>query len=677
MQRWIRREWVTLLGCWAVWACSNGGGGEGPVEGVGASPEPDAGPSTSFDGGTTTPGDTATTGLALEPSRAEVVSDGTPRTARFVVRASFADGTTADVTSRATLTLSDPTLGTWSGGNLTTLGRAGSATLRATFEGLEATAELVVRVERTEEAASGPPLPGNPGAIFEGAPTDADRRPPTLVYPNAGVLLPPNLAGLELHYRPGTESDSLFRVRLSSPGFSVTVLTRCRPLGEGCLYELPPELWRTVALTAAGRDPLFVTVEATDDAGTYRTASSPLELAVAAAPAAGGLYYWSTSDRAILRVDFGTQGAPEQYFPPPGTEGGPCYGCHALSPDGQRMTLSQGGMWDGRLTLLEVGTRNQLVRASGALREQFQSWAPDSQRFVAVYGDDDPPSTELRIRDGENGQVIETVALGYEASHVDWSPQGDRIAFTRVTRSFTSQRPGRGGIAYVERTSSGWSEPRDLVAPVDGLNHVTPAYAPDGRFLAYAQSRCPPGQTYGSSCDGDADPSSRLFAISSDDGSPILLDRANAPGVEDTSEDLSNTFPKWAPFEDARFADGRGRVMWFTFSSRRRYGLRPPVGDNQLLWMVAVDPDAIARGEDGSHPAFALPFQDLRTSNHMAQWTREVVPTEPPPPDAGVSPDAGQCVPTGRVCTPGGVPCCGSLECTGVVSGQGVCRPRF
>ena len=31
-------------------------------------------------------------------------------------------------------------------------------------------------------------------------------------------------------------------------------------------------------------------------------------------------------------------------------------------------------------------------------------------------------------------------------------------------------------------------------------------------------------------------------------------------------------------------------------------------------------------GTDPSFPAFALPFQDITTSNHIAQWTETVVP---------------------------------------------------
>ena len=39
--------------------------------------------------------------------------------------------------------------------------------------------------------------------------------------------------------------------------------------------------------------------------------------------------------------------------------------------------------------------------------------------------------------------------------------------------------------------------------------------------------------------------------------------------------------------------------------------------------MVAVSPKRLATA-DGGYPAFWLPFQDLKTGNHIAQWTEKV-----------------------------------------------------
>jgi len=87
---------------------------------------------------------------------------------------------------------------------------------------------------------------------------------------------------------------------------------------------------------------------------------------------------------------------------------------------------------------------------------------------------------------------------------------------------------------------------------------------------------------------------------------------------------ITNTFPKWNPFVFAMNQQG-GHVAWITFSSTRKFGLRAPP-NGTLLWMTAID-DAPA-GDDASIVAFALPFQDLATSNHIAQWTTQIVPLQ-------------------------------------------------
>ena len=43
------------------------------------------------------------------------------------------------------------------------------------------------------------------------------------------------------------------------------------------------------------------------------------------------------------------------------------------------------------------------------------------------------------------------------------------------------------------------------------------------------------------------------------------------------------------------------------------------------IWMTPFFPDRAARGSDPSTQAFRLPFQNLDSSNHIAQWTERVV----------------------------------------------------
>ena len=46
------------------------------------------------------------------------------------------------------------------------------------------------------------------------------------------------------------------------------------------------------------------------------------------------------------------------------------------------------------------------------------------------------------------------------------------------------------------------------------------------------------------------------------------------------------------------------------------------------IWMAAFFPDRAANAQDPSAPSFWLPFQDIATSNHIAQWTEQIISIE-------------------------------------------------
>ena len=78
----------------------------------------------------------------------------------------------------------------------------------------------------------------------------------------------------------------------------------------------------------------------------------------------------------------------------------------------------------------------------------------------------------------------------------------------------------------------------------------------------------------------------------------------------------------------------------------RAFGVRSAAGARPQLWMAAFFPDR-ASGERSS-PAFRLPFQDLATGNHIAQWA-EIVDRQTcdDPSDCGTGElcDGGVCLP--------------------------------
>ncbi|MCK5795634.1 MAG: hypothetical protein KAI47_00510, partial [Deltaproteobacteria bacterium] len=135
-------------------------------------------------------------------------------------------------------------------------------------------------------------------------------------------------------------------------------------------------------------------------------------------------------------------------------------------------------------------------------------------------------------------------------------------------------------------------------------------------------------------------PDASLWMIPVDDkGGPVLLKSANNPN--NVTGSYGNSWPKFAPF--VQTYKGR-KLMWLTFSSRRDYGLRL-VGKGQAqIWMTAIDVGRAEMSTDPSYPAFWLPFQDIHTGNHIAQWTAQVV-RKP----CGID---GNC-PTGETCVKG------------------------
>lgn len=544
-----------------------------------------------------------------------------------------------DVTERATVTVVDPGLGSVQPGVFTSSASRGGVTqLSAKLVGLELAASARVEIHLVGSVIPAG-LPAKAAASFVGV-ADAARAP-QVVYPNDGVLVPPNLGVLEVHYRPGSAKNTLFEIAFTSAYTDLRTYARCpNPTDGGCILQLDPTIYSYVVESSRGAT-VQLTVRGGDDAASGFGQAAPLSLTIAESNVEGGLYYWTTSNgTAIMRVDFGSAAQkPEVFLSPTKDNLANCVGCHALSRDGSKLVSSLGGQFDGRLVyqpdLSRPGTF--AYKGDGANRLQFASFNPDGSRFVSVYGDvDGAARNQLRFHDGQTGTILggETLQLGFEPDHPDWSPDGSKIAIDHVGIHGTSQRPYNCGIDVIARAGAGWGAPVTVVPIAAGKSRYNANFAPDSSLFVYSESICPGGNAQSGECDGDADDVAKTWAAAPVAGAaPVWLRRAGAPGPLDrvsgaAKTDLADTYPRFAPFPQRL---GQRRIFWVTISSRRRIGLRSPTTDSggtlrQLLWMFAVDPDQILKGEDGSFPAFVLPFQDLTTSNHIGQWTTKVVP---------------------------------------------------
>jgi hypothetical protein len=610
-------------------------------------------------GGNTGTGGSSTkpTALNIDPSSATLtVTNANPTQTQQYTVTGTVNGQTQDLTNQVTFTATPNGVVTIDNNGLaTTTGKGGgSVTVTASLGGLSTTATLIVYYTFTGADPGATGIPNGADTIFDTTSNDSSRAP-QLVYPNDGVLFPPNITGIEIHFTQGSSSNTLFEVTLAGTYVTVNAFTRCTAfsggVAPGCIYTPDPTLWSAVATGNAGQGQVQLKVRGTDDTGSSVGDSGTSQMQFARDNIDGALYYWTTSGKsAIMRWDFSgstTLKAPQSYLTPTNTDGRTCVGCHALAPDGSALVASAGGQGDGRLLLWDIKNNKALIPFPLGTRSQFESWNADGSQFVGIYGDTQGSTrgkagpVDLTIFSGSLGTVVQTIKLGgARADHPDWSKNADApntIVFTSVdpTAPTTDQHPATGGIDYVQYDGMAWGAPQTLVPSELGKNRYYPAIGPDGDLVAYDESTCTAGTpTAGAapdvSCDADTDATATIYltSISSGGANPIVLNNANRPGIADNATTaLTNSFPKWSPFVSK--LNELDQLVWLTFSSTRQYGLRPPPASTTntgeaktgtLIWMVGVNLGV--GGSDPSYTAFALPFQDITTSNHIAQWAK-------------------------------------------------------
>jgi hypothetical protein len=649
------------------------------------------------------PQDIAT--LRIEPENAVlVVERGKVATLGYHAFATMkGDGTEVDITSRTVFYVPDnylvgafPTDGsaTFStrlpstssdpaqrGGMVTIQAQAASTNLPITT----VVTTLTVKIVDTSAAAVGsaaatPAIPSDPASVFTG--TDTASLAPLLVYPNDGVLLPPNMNQIEVHFMPAKTSGALYEISLVGPFSEYRYYTRCHAdpakfVANTCAFELPSETSRVIAESNRGAGPLQLSVRGSDEHGKVG-ASAKASIEFTGESVNGAITYWTaTRPPRIMRFDFGSQSglAPlVEQTDLPDDEGNPgkstrCIGCHAVSRDGSRLVAGMDGAGAGDLLYINnlslpktssdwLTVDGRRVGVAAANQIITGSFAPDGDQFVATSWPDNPAvgRTKLAFHDGLTGVRQSVLDVGFDVAYPDWSPDGQSIAVTRIYQAnFNNIWFFDAGISFFRRDGGTWKLPVvDLFASGSGKNRYTPNWLPDSTLLLYSESVRPADEP-DARTDAYSNSVATVWAIEAKSGAkPVALTSANATGVADrlTLEDgrdptlvkriasgqLMNTFPRSAPFQN----EHKGHTLaWFTIASQRRAGVRAFVGNESatldvstqtLLWMFALDTDKVRAGQDGSYPGFFLPFQDMLTSNHMAYWAQKYVSDNPPPP---------------------------------------------
>lgn len=308
-----------------------------------------------------------------------------------------------------------------------------------------ATTTITVRLTGSVLAPSGTPqatptIPANPQTLFQGTPTAT--LAPTLVYPNNGVMLPPNLRRLEIHWKPATGA-TLYEIGFAADTVDIRCYARCAADSTlfdpgSCAFELDSPTFGEIAESTRGLGPLTLTVRATDELGHVGT-SQAFSIEFAENRVDGTVYYWMAASQTnstpqVVRYEFGSlQTAPESILKQSDIPNNwACVGCHSLSRDGTKMAAGLDSSWSAKLVYIKdlaafentKSNANAAIAYIGALdptvnptqnsslnRVLMTSFAPDGNTFVGQ-----PPLGDTTITNPANNVCFHDGTTGIRRS---------------------------------------------------------------------------------------------------------------------------------------------------------------------------------------------------------------------------------------------------------------------
>jgi hypothetical protein len=611
-----------IAGC-AMVACAHGsmsspGGGPGDDDGGGGgggggggSSVSDAGVDSGGGDGSGSGGDPAGATLSIATQTSDLlILNGAAAHATFTATLTALDGTTRDVTAETVFSI-DHNFGGFAGNELTI-----TVAVRTQVIGQRrnkvAGADVVARLKSVRNE-----LPIDPTSLF--AAPESAALAPTLKYPSPGTVMPRNLGDFEIHWTDDHGHDA-FEISLT------TELTDVRVYLAGGNGD---PMQGTMPSSGAFRADEWFAAVGVAGAVTYRVrgvntaapgmvgAMPPQTVQLSNEIMDGGLYYWAaastTNVTGIFRHDMNRPGLKAEEFLTTNQTGGRCVACHVLSRDGTKMTVTFDAVDAGPATVVDVATR---ARAPEVAAWSFATFTPDNTQLLAVeHG-------VLKVRDATTQAELATMptfpGLDFWVTQPDLSPVGTQLVYVHASLFGPDDTQFKRGLIYVRNYNPATHEfgvEKKLVD--DGVNNFSPRWSPDGNWIAFNRSPA---------ADFSYDDNNASTWVVKADGSASPIELASADAVAG----VTNSEVRWAPFPQTLGAANE-QMFWLTMSSKRDFGVR--LKNNGLaqrakraqLWMTPFFPSRAAQGLDPSVPAFRLPFQDLSSSNHTAQWTQRIV----------------------------------------------------
>ncbi|HEY4244687.1 MAG TPA: hypothetical protein VGM88_32960 [Kofleriaceae bacterium] len=552
-------------------------------------------------------GDDSTTGtLTISPPTAELqILNGAAATQAYTAMLTAPDGSTSDVTSQTSFTI--PDLGSFDANTLT-VSAGGKSTVTGAFGSATGQAQVIARVK---DVRIDPSLPTGVDGMFAGA--DDPSHAPNIVYPPVNTVMPRNLGDFEAHWTDGSGDDT-FEISVTTEYSDIEIYV---PGGNGdpnagpeaSWGELTPDEWAAVVGNESSIDLQVRGITLANP--TTVGAAPPMTVPLSNETMEGGLYYWASTSTdgaaGIFRHDMSMPGTPAQEYYTTNQTAGRCVACHVLSRDGTEMAITYDGGGD---TATMVDVASTTAAPSGG-SWNFGTFSPDGTQFLSVEGG------VIVVRSYADMMPLATMPADAPVSHPDLSPDGTKLVYVKEGSPGSDWSFDVGSIytrSYDPTTMQFGAENPVLVA--DGQNNYYPSWSPDSQWVLF--NKAVPGTGSGSYNNATA----QLWVVKGDGTSaPIGLAAANV------SQGLTNSWGRWAPFGQT-FGANDEPMFWVTVSSRRDFGVRLVGTQRPQVWMTPFFPDRAAGGTDPSTAAFRLPFQDIGSNNHIAQWAEKVVVTQ-------------------------------------------------
>jgi hypothetical protein len=544
----------------------------------------------------------------------------------------------------------------------------------------------------------------------------------TIAYPLDGLLLPPNMNVLEVQFAP-PPSATLYEVDFYNAITKVKVETLCTDVPDvrggasrGCGITLPQGAWNDIANANRDGDPVHVIVRATTDGSCVSISDAKIDLSFAKEDLAGGIYYWQSATfggvggktGGIYSHDFGSfDPTPTPFYTSGGT--GTCVGCHTLSRDGSRMAVmtddpdGDDEFADVKMHVMDVATRT--VLGGSKVSPGFQAFTHDHAKMIATTfksAKKPPPGGgaavvdgSFDIYDGDGVTLLANVPLpaGMAGTHPDLSRDDAHLVYVVPQAGSISAEGDHhflGGALFgatFDAANNAIGTPAALLAD-PARSFYYPSFSPNGTFVMFNDAP-QPGNTATANNDAFYNRGARVKIMHFP---PAAGAKAIDLAALNVADGLTNSWPRWSPFVQTYKGH---KLLWVTFSSNRDYGLHlvnkgfdncyPPEGPaydqpqplskqgvtygncaQPQIWMagVIVDEDGTLDATDRSFPAFWLPFQDVNSHNHSAQWVEKV---------QGSSSGGDGGTGTGGMCVAAGGDCSTATCCSDVVCCAGTC----